>query len=140
MKKSRFAATVLGATALLTLTQCFTDKQNQGQKLYAQHCQSCHMEDGSGLRGLIPPLANADYLQTHRDELACLIRNGADGPMVVNGIEYNKEMPGVPSMREDEITNLLNYIQTNFGNKNKRYTFREVEVMLEDCPVKHKEL
>ena len=138
MNKSRFLAVVFGAMALTTLTQCFTDKQNQGQKLYVQHCQSCHMEDGSGLRGLIPPIAKADYLQTHRDELACLIRNGADGPMVVNGIEYNKAMPGVPSLREDEITNLLNYIQTNFGNKNKRFTFPEVEVLLEECPVEHK--
>lgn len=120
--------------ALTTLTQCFTDKQNEGQRLYVQHCQSCHMEDGSGLRGLIPPLAKADYLQTHRNELACLIRNGANGPMTVNGIAYNKEMPGVPSLREDEITNLLNYIQTNFGNTNERYTFPEVEVMLEKCP------
>lgn len=137
MNKSRFLAVVLGAMALTTLTQCFTDKQNQGQKLYVQHCQSCHMEDGSGLRGLIPPLANADYLQTHRDELACLIRNGADGPMVVNGIEYNKEMPGVHTLRKDEITNLLNYIQTNFGNNNKRYTMTEVEGMLEICPVPH---
>ena len=137
MNKSRFLAVVFGAMALTTLTQCFTDKQNQGQKLYVQHCQSCHMEDGSGLRGLIPPIAKADYLQTHRDELACLIRNGASGPMVVNGIEYNKEMPGVPTLREDEITNLLNYIQTNFGNNNKRYTFPEVEEMLEICPLEH---
>ena len=139
MNKSRFLAVVFGAMALTTLTQCFTDKQNQGQKLYEQHCQSCHMEDGSGLRGLIPPLTKADYLQTHRDELACLIRNGADGPMVVNGIEYNKEMPGVHALREDEITNLLNYIQTNFGNQNKRYTMTEVEEMLEECPVPHGE-
>ena len=139
MNKSRFLAVVFGAMALTTLTQCFTDKQNQGQKLYVQHCQSCHMEDGSGLRGLIPPIAKADYLLTHRDELACLIRNGADGPMVVNGIEYNKEMPGVHALREDEITNLLNYIQTNFGNQNKRYTMTEVEEMLEECPVPHGE-
>ncbi|WP_162427186.1 c-type cytochrome [Pontibacter pudoricolor] len=139
MNKSRLIVSVFGALALATLTQCFTDKQNQGQKLYVQHCQSCHMEDGSGLRGLIPPIAKADYLQTHRDELACLIRNGADGPMVVNGIEYNKEMPGVHTLREDEITNLLNYIQTNFGNKNKRYTMTEVEEMLEICPVPHGE-
>jgi mono/diheme cytochrome c family protein len=134
MRKNRFAAVVLGALALTTLTQCFTDKQNQGQKLYVQHCQSCHMEDGSGLRGLIPPVASADYLHTHRNQLPCLIRHGMDGPVTVNGIEYNKAMPGVETMREDEITNLLNYIQTNFGNKNPRYTFPEVEVLLEQCP------
>lgn len=134
MRKNRFVVGVFCAMALTTLTQCFTDKQNEGQRLYTQHCQSCHMEDGSGLRGLIPPIAKADYLQTHRDELACMIRHGIDGPMVVNGIEYNKEMPGV-HLRADEMTNLLNYIQTNFGNKNERYTLPEVKRMLETCPV-----
>ncbi len=137
MKKSKLAGFALCAMALTTLTQCFTDKQNEGKRLYAQHCQSCHMDDGSGLRGLIPPIAKADYLQTHRDELACLIRQGADGPMVVNGITYNKEMPGVKTLRDDQITNLLNYIQTNFGNQNERYTMSEVKEMLEACPPHH---
>ncbi|HEY4652074.1 MAG TPA: cytochrome c [Pontibacter sp.] len=135
MRKNKFVIGVASAMALTTLTQCFTEQQNQGQRLYAQHCQSCHMEDGSGLRGLIPPVANADYLQTHRHELACLIRHGADGPMVVNGVTYDKEMPGIAHMGPDEITNLLNYIQTNFGNKNERYTLTEVTQMLETCPV-----
>jgi len=139
MKKSRLVTGVLGMMALTTLTQCFTEKQNQGQKLYAQHCQSCHMDDGSGLRGLIPPIAKADYLQTHRDELACLIRHGADGPMIVNGIEYNKEMPGAHQLGPDEITNLLNYIQTSFGNNNPRYTLTEVSKMLETCPVPYED-
>lgn len=136
MRKNRLMALALGAFALTTLTQCFTEKQDEGKRLYVQQCQSCHLEDGSGLRGLIPPIAKADYLETHRDELPCLIRHGINGPMVVNGKEYNKEMPGV-DLREDQITNLLNYIQTNYGNNNKRYTFEEVEQLLEECPVQH---
>lgn len=91
------------------------------------------MEDGSGLKGLIPPLAKADFLQTHRSELPCIIRNGLKGEITVNGISYNQPMPGIETMREDEITNLLNYIQTNFGNDNERYTFPEVEELLEQC-------
>ncbi|GAB3831187.1 hypothetical protein GCM10028895_48240 [Pontibacter rugosus] len=81
------------------------------------------------------PIAKADYLQTHRDELPCIIRHGLQGPIVVNGKEYNKEMPGLEALREDQITNLLNYIQTNYGNNNQRYTFEEVEQLLEQCPV-----
>lgn len=125
----------MGAFALTTLTQCFTKKKDEGKRLYEQHCQSCHMEDGSGLKGLIPPLAKADYLQTHRNDLPCIIRHGMDGSIVVNGVEYNKAMPGVESMRQDQVTNLLNYIQTNFGNNNPRYTMPEVEQLLETCPV-----
>ncbi|MEJ8803999.1 c-type cytochrome [Pontibacter sp. H249] len=123
----------LGGLMLTTLTQCFTNKKNEGQRLYEVNCQSCHMADGSGLRGVIPPIAGADYLEQHRDQLACLIRHGIDGPITVNGIEYNKPMPGV-DLREDQITNLLNYIQTNFGNNNQRYTMPEVEKQLEACP------
>jgi len=125
---------MMGLLLLTTLTQCFTDKQNEGQRLYVANCQSCHMEDGTGLRGLIPPIAGADYLQQHRQELPCLMRHGIEGTMVVNGQEYNKAMPGVESLGTDQITNLLNYIQTNFGNKNERYTLQEVGQLLEPCP------
>lgn len=134
MRKNRFVAVVLGLFALTTLTQCFTEKKNEGERLYAQNCQSCHMEDGSGLKGLIPPVAKADFLETHRHQLPCLTRHGMQGPVVVNGVEYNKEMPGADHLRADHITNLLNYIQTNFGNNNQRFTMQEVEQLLEQCP------
>lgn len=134
MRKSKLAALAMGAVALTTLTQCFTSKKDEGKRLYEQHCQSCHMEDGSGLKGLIPPLAEADYLQEHRNQLPCIIRQGMQGSIIVNGVEYNKEMPGVEGLREDHITNLLNYIQTNFGNNNQRYTMPEVEQLLQSCP------
>lgn len=134
MRKTKWIAVVTGAFALTTLTQCFTNKKNEGQRLYEANCQSCHMEDGSGLRNLIPPIAGADYLQTHREELPCLIRHGIEGPMTVNGQEYDRPMPGLEAMRTDKITNLLNYIQTNFGNNNERYTLQEVDNLLESCP------
>lgn len=137
MKKNRLVLLAVSAFALTTLTQCFTKKKDEGKRLYEQHCQSCHMEDGSGLKNLIPPLAQADYLHTHRDGLPCIIRHGMEGSIVVNGVEYNKEMPGVEHLRPDHITNLLNYIQTNFGNNNPRYTIAEVEKLLENCPLPH---
>ena len=30
-----------------------------GQRLYTTHCANCHMDNGQGLRQLIPPLAGA---------------------------------------------------------------------------------
>ena len=134
MRRNKWLAVALGLLSLSTLTQCFTNQQNEGQRLYAANCQSCHMEDGSGLRSLIPPLAGADYLQQHRQQMPCLTRHGVEGPMVVNDIEYNRAMPGAENLGADEITNLLNYIQTSFGNSNERYTIQEVEKLLEACP------
>ncbi|WP_439879579.1 c-type cytochrome [Pontibacter sp. MBLB2868] len=136
MAKSKFSVGLGGICILLTLTQCFTEKSNEGQRLYEANCQSCHMEDGSGLRGVIPPLAGSDYMQIHRNELPCLIRHGLEGSITVNGVEYNQKMSGLGTLREDKVTNLLNYIQTNFGNDNERFTMTEVETLLESCPTK----
>ncbi|MBC5992365.1 c-type cytochrome [Pontibacter cellulosilyticus] len=137
MARNKLITIAAAGLCLTTFTQCFTNKKNEGQRLYEANCQSCHMEDGSGLRGVIPPIAGADYLEKHRDELPCLIRHGMEGPVTVNGKEYNQAMPGV-DLREDQITNLLNYIQTNFGNNNQRYTMPEVEQLLEACPPSRK--
>jgi mono/diheme cytochrome c family protein len=124
----------LAALALTTLTQCFTKRESEGQQLYAQQCANCHMDDGSGLRGLIPPLAGSDYLVRHRDQLACLIRHGQQGEIVVNGVPYNRPMPGVQDLSEVHITNILNYIQTSFGNQNEVFTVQEINRHLENCP------
>jgi mono/diheme cytochrome c family protein len=131
--RNRLLGMVAGTAVLATLTQCFTDKQNEGQRLYTQHCANCHMDDGSGLRNLIPPLAKADYLVKHRDNLACIIQHGQQGEIVVNGVTYNRDMPGAEHLNNGQITNILNYIQTNFGNQNERFTMQEVEMQLDKC-------
>jgi mono/diheme cytochrome c family protein len=134
MRPIKLLTGVLATLVLTTLTQCFTNRQSEGQQLYVQQCANCHMDDGSGLRGLIPPLAGADYLTRHRDQLACLIRHGQQGEIVVNGVRYNRPMPGDLELTEVHITNILNYIQTSFGNKNELFTVQEVNRTLQNCP------
>lgn len=119
--------------ALLSLSQCFSERSSEGQQLYSQQCASCHMDDGSGLRNLIPPLAGSDYLTRHRQSLPCLIRHGQQGEIVVNGVRFNRPMPANKDLQEVHITNILNYIQTNFGNSNERFTVQEVNQALKYC-------
>ncbi|QDA61696.1 c-type cytochrome [Hymenobacter jejuensis] len=126
----------LGGTAVLLgvlATGCFTERKNEGARLYKQTCANCHGEQGQGLRRLIPPLAGADYLKQHRAELPCLIRRGYKGQMVVNGVDYNQVMPGNEPLTDSQITNILNYIQTAWGNKGEVYTIREVSQQLGAC-------
>jgi mono/diheme cytochrome c family protein len=123
----------IGLLVLLTLSQCFSEQTSEGQQLYSQQCASCHMDDGSGLRGLIPPLAGSDYLVRHRESLACIIRHGQQGDIVVNGIHFNRPMPANKDLQEVHITNILNYIQTNFGNRNELFTVQEVNQALKNC-------
>lgn len=125
-------AALLAAGGLL-LPACFTDRQNEGQRLYAAHCANCHGEQGQGLRRLIPPLAGADYLRTHRRQLPCLIRQGQRGPITVNGVLYNQVMPGHEDLTDSQITNLLNYVHNAWGNRAPKHTIREVSELLEVC-------
>ena len=76
------------------------------------------MEDGSGLGKNIPPLAKADFLTKHADQLACIIRYGIKEPVIVNGITYTTPMEGVPQLTDIEITNVINYINHSWGNDN----------------------
>ena len=106
---------------------------NHGRILYENFCANCHMEDGTGLKEVIPPLANADYLINYTDNLPCLIRKGFKGEMIVNGISYNTEMPGVPQLTEFEITNVINYINTAWGNDNPITKHAAVRQALSKC-------
>lgn len=134
MRGRRFGfGAVLGVASSLLLNACFTERKNEGAQLYATHCASCHGDQGQGLQRLIPPVAGADYVAQHRADLPCLIRKGMKGPVVVNGVEYNQVMPGHEDLTDSQITNLLNFLQTNWGNRNQPYTIREASELLGRC-------
>ena len=93
------------------------------------------MENGEGLRGLIPPLAKADYLSKSRGDIPCSIRKGLKGKIIVNGVEYGQqEMLAISKLSEFEIANILNYIGTSWGNNEKLWTADEVRAGLDKCP------
>jgi mono/diheme cytochrome c family protein len=92
------------------------------------------MDDGTGLPGIIPPLMGSDYLSEQQPALPCLIRNGIEGLMVVNGRSYQTAMPGIPQLTEFEITNVINYVNTAWGNAIPPVRHPDVREQLENCP------
>lgn len=106
---------------------------NPGKEVYVEKCQNCHGIDGNGLKGLYPPLTNADYIKENRERIACIIMNGMEGEIMVNGKAYNEKMPSNPLLTKAEITNLLNYINSAFLPENKTFTLKEVSNNLRDC-------
>ncbi len=125
-------ATTLFLFALLY--SCSDTGYHQGRSLYDSKCANCHMEDGSGLKGLIPPLAGTDFLMEHRADIPCYIRYGMSAPLLVNGERYTQQvMPAIPSLSEVEITNISNYILTAWGNKGEVLKLEDVKKRLEGC-------
>jgi mono/diheme cytochrome c family protein len=125
-----FGGLLLLGTAL---PSCFSNNRHQGQRLYVQHCSGCHGEQGQGLARLIPPLAGSDYLAKHRAELPCLLRNGQNEPIVVNGVAYHNVMPGNKALSTAQLTNLLNYVESHWGNEASPRTIRDVQTQLDSC-------
>lgn len=101
--------------------------------MYENFCASCHMEDGTGLVGNIPPLAQADYLSKYPEKLPCLIRHGITDTIIVNGKNYSMPMEGVAQLTDVEIANIINYINHEWGNKNGYTTIKQVQDRLENC-------
>jgi cytochrome c551 len=136
LKNTIFASALAILVGILIHFSCSSDNNpyKQGKILYTNFCANCHMESGEGLKGLIPPLAKADYLKAYRSELACGIRNGMAAPVIVNGVLYDQQvMLAIKKLSDFEITNVLNYVATAWGNNEKIWTIDEVRTDLERC-------
>jgi mono/diheme cytochrome c family protein len=132
LKKSLF---FIGFSMLLLAISCNDNPYKQGKIYYESYCSNCHGDNGEGLRGLIPPLAKSDYLNTHRADLPCTIHKGQKGAILVNGVGFGQqEMPAISKLTDFEITNILNYISTSWGNAEKLWTVEEVREGLKHCP------
>lgn len=119
--------------ALFLLNMWVFSGENKGAKLYQAHCASCHGEKGEGLRQLIPPLNKADFLAQHPEQVACIIRHGMEGPIVVNGVEYNHPMPANPKLSDIEIASLVEYIFSAWDNRLPKRSLAEVRRDLQQC-------
>lgn len=105
----------------------------QGRLLYKQHCANCHQNNGSGLGKLIPPLAKSDFLQKKPEKVACIIRWGMDGPITVNGVEYNQPMPANPQLKDIEIAEIATYILNAWGNREGFVSVQQAQEWLKSC-------
>ncbi|MCB9040325.1 MAG: cytochrome c [Lewinellaceae bacterium] len=117
----------------LFLFNCERKPHRQGEILYQNFCANCHMDDGSGLAGNIPPLAQSDYVAQNQGRLACIIRYGMEGEVVVNGKMYLNPMAGIPQLSEFEIANIINFINQAWGNDYGYLPLKAVREGLEGC-------
>jgi cytochrome c551 len=111
----------------------FTQYYNQGAQLFEVHCSNCHQENGSGLGKLFPPLNNSDYMDKNPDEVICLIRNGKKGKLVVNGVEYDKEMPAIETLTDLEVAEIATFIYNTWGRQRGIIEVKDASSILESC-------
>lgn len=137
MLKTRITTILLICSFITFLFRCNDTPYPKGKALYEANCANCHQPDGSGLRQLYPPLAQSDFLVKHREEMPCIIRNGMNGEIEVNGVMYHQLMKPYPDMEDGDITNIINYIYNSWGNPGGFISPDEVKQSLDSCKSKY---
>jgi len=132
-KKEYLFCFLFAVACLLSIGSCGNPPFYQGEILYNNFCANCHMEGGEGLRGVIPPIAGADYIKNNPIGIACIIRKGMEGEVLVNDTTYNQPMAAIPQLNDVEITNIINYICQAWGNDCGMVKLEEVKQALARC-------
>ncbi|HEY0652554.1 MAG TPA: cytochrome c [Chryseosolibacter sp.] len=144
--KALFACSGFMLSALCFLLSCstnensakahspkFTQYYNQGEQLYLKHCSNCHQKNGKGLGRLYPPVDSSDFMTHNFSEVICLMENGKKGSLIVNGVEYNQAMPGVPTLTDLEVAEIATYIYNSWTHQRGIVEVKEVSEILQNC-------
>jgi mono/diheme cytochrome c family protein len=102
-----------------------------GEKVYLSNCASCHQKTGEGLEGAFPPLAQSDYLLADKKRAIQIAANGMDGPITVNGVDYDAMMASQGLSNED-VKEVVNYVLNSWGNEGGEVTIADVEAALSE--------
>jgi mono/diheme cytochrome c family protein len=86
-----------------------------GYELYQKNCANCHGDDGTGLKRLIPPLKDSDFLNANQKNLKEIMLKGLQGSIVVNGIQYNSPMPANPKISATEAEAIKQFVMIKFN-------------------------
>lgn len=103
-----------------------------GYQLYTTYCANCHQADGKGMSNLYPPLVNSSILDD-KSAVACIIRNGMKGTILVNGKEFNRPMPANPKLTEIEIAELVSFVSMKWGKDSVYTPIEAVQAALKNC-------
>ncbi|MBT8447925.1 MAG: cytochrome c, partial [Gammaproteobacteria bacterium] len=81
-----------------------------GKQVYESVCAACHKQDGTGLPGAFPPVADSDYLKADHERSIAAVVHGLTGKIKVNGQAYNGAMPPMGYLGDAEIAAALTYV------------------------------
>ncbi|MGY0039391.1 c-type cytochrome [Pedobacter sp. NJ-S-72] len=111
-------------------------KELNGAILYTNNCQSCHQQNGEGLKGAFPPLKGSSkvVLDENPELLVNIIMNGYSG----REKEGFGVMPAVGTnnrLKPEEIAAIMNHERSSWGNNAKKVTVDEVKKLMDKVKV-----
>ncbi len=87
----------------------------RGKKVYSELCVTCHLPTGKGIPRTYPPLDGSNWLTEKRMESIRGVKYGLQGPITVNGKEYDNVMTPM-GLNDQEVADALNYAMNSWSN------------------------
>lgn len=102
-------------------------KVRDGKTLYKMYCESCHKEDGKGIKDTFPSLVMTTTVED-KNKIIQTILYGLTAEKEGRSIKYDQPMPSFQFLSDQDIAKIASYVRTSFGNS--RSAIGETEVML----------
>jgi mono/diheme cytochrome c family protein len=133
---------LINALSLIALLACSAfatsaaEAMKQGEDLYnaAGSCVACHMADGAGQPGSIPPLAGSDWLKGSPERTIAIVLRGLAGPIKVNGDKFYSAMPPQVLFNDEQLAAIISYANNAWGNKGAMVTAAQVAAARKSLP------
>jgi mono/diheme cytochrome c family protein len=88
---------------------------DRGATLYSQNCVPCHREDGKGVAGVYPSLAQSPVVNGDPAQLVRWVLAG-QRPASMPAGRYATQMARFGWMKDADAAALLSYVRSHFGN------------------------
>ena len=112
------AAIVIATLAAYSTEKVHAQAPSNGAAIYAATCIACHMANGQGVAGQIPPLINSDWVIGSEERLIRIILHGVVGEIEVEGEMFNGAMPTWgPTFKDEDLAAVATYVRKSWGNK-----------------------
>jgi len=72
-------------------------------------------------------------MKENLNEVICLIKNGKQGEILVNGVMYNQPMAGIPSLTDLEIAEITTYIYNSWSHQQGLVDVSVATSVLKEC-------
>jgi mono/diheme cytochrome c family protein len=84
---------------------------DKGKLVFAQICAACHQPTGLGQDGLAPPLVDSEWVLGSDRRITRIVFQGLTGPITVNGVSFQLEMPALTTLGDEDVAAVLTYIR-----------------------------
>jgi mono/diheme cytochrome c family protein len=88
---------------------------DEGQRLYARHCLSCHQADGLGVPNMQPAITGGPWVQGDPRALALFVLTGGFDSAQRKESESHNVMPSFAQLPDADLAAILTFIREKFG-------------------------